>query len=92
MRKSLRIRLLEFFEFRFYFDYLRLGVNVALNEETVAQMVLYVNENQMVIVRMADSKALPLTTGGDPLHFGPKKANAMCTLRSEDAAVCPASR
>ena len=92
MRKSLTINLLEGFEFRFYFDDLRLGVNVALNEEMVAQMVPYVNDNRRVIVRMADSKALPLTTGGDPLHFGPKKANAMCTLRSEDAAVCPASR
>ena len=66
MRKSLRNKLLEGFEFRFYFDDLRLGVNVALNEETVAQMVLYVNDNMRVIVRMPDSKALPLTRGGDP--------------------------
>jgi hypothetical protein len=66
----------------------------AFNGESIARKGPYVNENIIVRVRTATSNGsfewLPPRIDLAVGKFGPKKATAICTVRGEEAAVCPA--
>ena len=66
----------------------------AFNGEIIALEWPYVNDNIRVSIRTETSNGsfewLPPRIDLAVGKFGPKKATAICTVRGEEAAVCPA--
>ncbi len=67
------------------------GADAALNGDIVTHERLYVNGNMEVSVRMK-GRGTCADDRSSPREVRPQKGDEICTLRSEDAAVCLASR